>query len=209
MSNIAPRGSASSFRLLYHSSPSHTLFLFSLPLPHHTVLKRGLKSHLALPINFTGRATNLWFLSSPTFSISSALFSFLPQLLHFHFTPSCTHSWWACGVGEVSGGGVPFAFLLCVLCLQATGSPKWKEVFITSPSVFLFFKRCNWLILNYTRPNVKNLRVQVPKYQKYQLQYILGLLCATSQCAEAFRHAFSLTPRSGGGLKKDSFTNYG
>ena len=79
MSNIALMGSASSFRLSDHSSPSHTLFLFSLLLFHHRALERGIKNHLALLINFRDGA--------PTCGFSPLPSSFPFLLLSFPFFP--------------------------------------------------------------------------------------------------------------------------
>lgn len=74
-------------------------------------------------------------LSHPLF-ISSALFSFLPLTLQFHFFFLVVHTlgepvvWEKFLVGDISVDG-----LLCALCPQAAGNPTL---------VFLLFKRQNW-----------------------------------------------------------------
>lgn len=53
---------------------------------------------------------------------------------------------------------------------------------------------------------LKSLQVQVPKYQKYQLQYILSLHSGARVRAEPFPYAFLLMLRHPERcLKKDSF----
>lgn len=149
MSNIALMGSASSFRLSDHSSPSHTLFLFSLLLFHHRALERGIKNHLALPINFRDGA--------PTCGFSPLPSSFFSLFLSFPATPlprspNCMCSWWAYDKGEVSG----WCCSSCWLAVCSVPSGR-MEVFTISPSVFLLLKRQNWVVLKYSRPNIKSL----------------------------------------------------
>ena len=139
---------------------SASLTLYSL-LSHHKVLERDIKTHPHRPsaLQMEHRLAVSLFSHHVFYFFCSVFLSSpdTPLLLLSQLSTILMNRWWQEKflVDAFSPAGLP-----CALCPQAAGNiytPPSVEVFTTSLSVFLTFNRQSWVILKYSRLDVKSL----------------------------------------------------
>ena len=152
------------FTTIYPLSASLTL---SSLLSHHKE-KRDIKHHRHRPSTLQTECQPAVSLSSHhVFYLFCSVFFSSPDtpLLLFSQLSTILMNLWG---QKFLVDAFSLAGLLCALRSQATGNiytPPSVGVFTTSLSVFLIFKRQSWIILKYSRLDVKSLQVQVSKCQ--------------------------------------------